>query len=127
MDDLKKIPDKVPIKQLLAGHEIVRLETERKMFTDAVKMACYRAETSLLNLIGPHFARNKDEGRTFLKNVFQQPADIILDEKHNVMKVEFHSMYNPRSNQALRDLCDLMSEQSYIYPGTNLKLVFEGG
>ena len=125
--DLKKIPDKIPIKQLLAGHEIVRLETERKMLADAVKMVCYRAETSLLNLIGPHFSRNKDEGRTFLKNVFQQPADIIMDEKHKILKVEFHSMSNPRSNRVLRELCDLMSEQSYIYPGTRLRLIFEGG
>jgi hypothetical protein len=123
--DLKKIPDKIAVKHLLAGHEIVRLETERKMFTDAVKMVCYRAETSLLNLIGPHFARNKDEGRTFLKNVFQQPADIIMDEKHNVMKVAFHSMSNPRSNRVLRELCDLMSKQSYVYPGTRMKLRFK--
>ena len=50
--DLKQIPDRIAVKQLLAKHEIDRLETERKMFTDAVKMVCYRAETSLLNLIG---------------------------------------------------------------------------
>jgi hypothetical protein len=123
--ELKKISDKIPVRQLMARHEIVRLETERKMFTDAVKMVCYRAETSLLNLIGPHFARNKDEGRAFLKNVFQQPADIVLDEKHNMMQVEFHSMSNPRSNRVLRELCDLMSKQSYVYPGTRIKLRFK--
>jgi transposase len=34
--ELKQIPAKVPVKQLLAEHEIVRLETERKMFTDGI-------------------------------------------------------------------------------------------
>jgi transposase len=122
---LKQIPDKIPVKQLLAEHEIVRLETERKMITDAVKMACYRAETSLLNLMGPHFARNNDEGRAFLKNVFQQPADIIPDEDQGILNVEFHTMSNPRSNGALKELCEIMNEQSYVYPGTKMKLVFK--
>ena len=123
--DLKPIPDKIPVKQLLAEHEIFRLETERKMLTDAVKMACYRAETSLLNLLGPHFARKKDEGRAFLKNVFQQPADIIPDDDQGILNVEFHTMSNPRSNRALKELCETMNEQSYIYPGTKMKLLFK--
>ena len=49
--ELKQIPGKVSVKQLLAEHEIVRLETERKMFTDGIKMICYRAETCMYNLI----------------------------------------------------------------------------
>jgi hypothetical protein len=73
------------VKHLLAEHEIVRLETERKIFTDGVKMICYRAETCLFNLIAPFFARNNDEGRVFLKNVFQQPADIILDKERRII------------------------------------------
>jgi hypothetical protein len=123
--DLKQIPDKIPVKQLLEKHEIVRLETERKVITDAVKMACYRAETALLNLIGPHFARNNDEGRAFLKSVFQQPADIIPHEDRGILNVEFHTMSNPRSNEALKELCEIINEQSYVYPGTKLKLVFK--
>ena len=122
--ELKQIPDKIAVKQLLAEHEIVRLETERKMLTDAIKMSCYRAETSLLNLLGPHFARNKDEGRAFLKSVFQQPADIIPNQDKGIMSVKFHTMSNPRSNHALKELCEIVNEQSYIYPGTRMKLVF---
>ena len=45
----------------------MRLETERKMFTDGIKMICYRAETSMYNLIAQFFARNNDEGRAFSK------------------------------------------------------------
>jgi hypothetical protein len=122
--DLKKIPSKIAIKQLLAEHEIVRLETERKMFTDGIKMICYRAETCLFNLIAPFFARNNDEGRAFLKSVFQQPADIIPDKERKIMKVKFHTMSTPRANRALKQLCDVMNQESYVYPGTQLTLVF---
>ena len=122
--DLKQIPDRIAVKHLLAEHEIVRLETERKMFTDGIKMVCYRAETCLLNLIAPCFARSNDEGRAFLKNVFQQPADIIPDKEGRVMNVKFHTMSTPRANSALKQLCDVMNQESYVYPGTRMTLVF---
>ena len=122
--NLKQTPDRIAVKHLLAEHEIVRLEAERKMFTDGVKMVCYRAETCLLSLIAPFFARNNDEGRSFLRNVFQQPADIILDKARRIMNVKFHTMSTPRSNRALKQLCDVMNQESYVYPGTRMMLVF---
>ena len=109
---------------MLAEHEIVRLETERKMFTDGIKMICYRAETSLFNLIAPFFSRNNEEGRSFLKSVFQQPADIIPDNERRIMNIRFHTMSTPRANRALKQLCDIMNHESYVYPGTRLTLVF---
>ena len=122
--DVKQIPDKVPVKQILAEHEIVRLETERKMFTDGIKMICYRAETCLNNLIAPFFARNNDEGRALLKSVFQQSADIIPDKEQKIINVKFHTMSTPRANRALKQLCDVMNQKSYVYPGTRMTLVF---
>ncbi|MBW2608677.1 MAG: hypothetical protein JRD05_13725 [Deltaproteobacteria bacterium] len=123
--DLKQIPDKIAIKQLLAEHEIIRLETERKMLTDGIKMICYRAETCLLNLTGSFYARNNDEGRALLKSIFRQPADIIPDEDQRMMTVKFHTMPTPRANRALKQLCDVMSEEAYVYPGTRMTLVFK--
>jgi len=122
--DLKQIPDRIAVKHLLAEHEVVRLETERKMFTDGIKMICYRAETCLFNLIAPFFSRNNDEGRAFLKSVFKQPADIIPDRERRIMNVKFHTMSTPRANRALKQLCDVMNHESYVYPGTRMKLVF---
>ena len=122
--DLKQMSDRIAVKHLLAEHEIVRLETERKMFTDGIKMICYRAETCLFNLIAPFFTRNNDEGRAFLKSVFQQPADIIPDKEGRVMNVKFHTMSTPRANRALKQLCDVMNLESYVYPSTRMKLVF---
>ena len=122
--ELKQIPSKIPIKKILAEHEIVRLETERKMFTDGIKMICYRAETSMYNLIAPFFARNNDEGRAFLKSVFQQPADIIPDKEQRVMNVKFHTMSTPRANRALKQLCVEINQESYVYPGTRMTLIF---
>jgi hypothetical protein len=122
--ELKQIPDRIAVKHLLAKHEIVRLETERKMFTDGIKMICYRAETCMFNLIMPFFSRNNDEGRAFLKSVFQQPADIVPDKDRRIMTVKFHTMSTPRANSALKQLCGVMNQESYVYPGTRMRLVF---
>ena len=68
-----QLPNKVAIKELLDEDEIVRLETEKKRLTDTIKMTFYRAETEWINIIEQNhcFARTMDEGRVFIKNVFQ--------------------------------------------------------
>lgn len=88
-------------------------------------MVCYRAETSLLNLLFPHFSRAIDEGRAFLKALFELPADIVPHDKTGTLAVYFHSMANPRSNKALKDLCDIMNREASQYLQTRLKMVFE--
>jgi hypothetical protein len=123
--DLKKMPQKVPLKSIAERHEVIRLERERKYLSDIVKMTCYRSETSLLNLLSPHFARAREEGRAFLKSLFQLPADILPDEQAETLTIKFHAMANPRSNKALKDLCEIMNAEAFCFPQTSLKMVFE--
>jgi hypothetical protein len=123
--ELKKMPQKVALKSIAQDHEIVRLERDRKYLADIVKMTCYRAETSLLNLMSPHFVRVAEEGRAFLKSLFQLPADILPDELSETLTIKFHSMSNPRSNKGLKDLCEIMNAEAFCFPQTSLKMVFE--
>lgn len=122
---LRKMPKKVPLKTLAGQHEPVRLETQRKYLTDTIKMTCYRAESSLLNLLYFYFARAREEGRGFLKGLFELPADIVPDEKAETLSINFHPMANPRFNRALKDLCEIMNEEEFIFPQTRLKMVFD--
>ena len=122
--ELKQMPKKVPLKEV-ADYDIVRLEKERKYLSDVVKMICYRTESSLLNLLSPHFARAREEGRAFLKGLFQLPADIVPDEQAKVLTIRFHAMANPRSNVALKELCEIMNSEKFCFPQTSLKMVFE--
>ena len=123
--ELKEMPQKVALKSIAQHHEIVRLERDRKYLADIVKMTCYRAETALLNLLSPHFARAAEEGRAFLKSLFQLPADILPDELSESLTIKFHPMSNPRSNKALKDLCETMNSEVFCFPQTSLKMVFE--
>lgn len=122
--ELKQVPERVPLKTLLNEEEIVRQERERKMFIDTIKLVAYRAETSLTRLISPTFARREDEGRKFLKTVFQLPGELIPNEKEQTLTIRLHGMSNWRSNRALAELCTVLTEKGFVYPGSGLRLVF---
>ncbi|WP_457551970.1 putative transposase [Desulfobacula sp.] len=124
---IKQLPDKVKIKEVLNEDEIVRLETEKKRLTDTIKMTCYRAETEMIKAIDQTqcFARTMDEGRSFIKNVFQQPADIIPHYNDGRLEIRFHTMSTKRENKAMNELCNIVNKENISYPATKLKLVFK--
>jgi len=117
---------KVPIGEVRSAEQIVRLELERKTLTDLIKMVAYRTESSMLRMIGPLLARHEDEGRAFLKALFQTPADLIPHENGRGLTVRFHSMAHRRFNNVLRALCEALTSERHCYPGTRLRMVFEG-
>ena len=89
-------------------------------------MVAYRAETELANLVGPFLGyHHDDEARSFLRQIFQLPGDIIPDPAAGILRVRLHGMANWRSNRALAELCDFLNSYDTRYPGTDLRLVLE--
>lgn len=125
--EIKSLPEKVKIKQILSEDKIVKLETEKKRLTDTIKMTCYRAETEMVNILAQTqcFARTMDEGRTFIKSVFQHTADILPNYEDGKMEIRFHTMPTNRENQALKKLCEVVNKEKFSYPKTNLQMVFK--
>jgi prepilin-type processing-associated H-X9-DG protein len=122
--ELAALPEKIPLKQLMPVHEIVQLERERKRISDAIKMAAYRAETELAALAGPSLGtHHQDEARSFLRQVFHLPADLMPDEDR--LLVRLHAMANPRANRVLNELCHILNGYEARFPGTSLRVVLE--
>lgn len=120
------LPTHVPIGQIRDPDTVVQLEQERKILVDQIKMVAYRAETELANLVGPLLgAHHDDEARSFLRQVFQLPADLAPDPDAGTLVVRLHGMANWRSNRALAALCDFLNEYDTHYPGTDLRLVLK--
>ena len=88
-------------------------------------MICYRAETSMANLLLPHFKRSKDEKRSLVKSLIQTPIDLICDYKSKKMTISLYSQSNTRMNKAAQQLCTLLNETETIYPGTDLQLYYQ--
>ena len=106
------------------GEPIVRLERERKIITDTVKMVAYRAETQLANLVGPLLPSRHDEARKFMRQVFELPADLLPNYERGELVVRLHSMTTPRDNRALASLCGVLNELDVSYLFDTLEAPF---
>ncbi len=71
----KQIPGRIAVKNV-SGEQIVRLSRGRKHIINCIKMVAYQAESNLLALVRPHYARADQEGRTLISSALQSSADI---------------------------------------------------
>src|ERR1022692_542012 len=123
----KKIEHHIPVKSLPEEDRFTRLRTERKHFIDTLKMIAYRAETSMASLLRDHLARDDDDARALLRQIFQSEADLTPDLAANTLTVRLHHLTQAAHDQAIEQmLADLNATQT-VFPGTTLTLVFKLG
>jgi hypothetical protein len=65
LDQRRDLPKRAEVREL-NDRAVVKLATERKHLTDIIKMVAYQAESDLMALLRPHYARVDQEGRTLL-------------------------------------------------------------
>ena len=79
---------------------------------------------ALAQLLKPFLSR-QDEARALLRQVFTSEADLIPNEAEKTLTVRLHGLTNPVSNKALQGLCDELNLTETIYPGTNLRIIYD--
>jgi len=121
IEQRREIPQRVEIRDLSEG-AVVKLATERKHLTDLIKMVAYQAESDLLALLRPHYARAEQEGRTLLHEIFTIAGDIrVCDTELHITLAPLSSPHRTRAAQAL---CDILDQTATIFPGSQLRLRF---
>jgi hypothetical protein len=100
----------------------VKLAVERKLCSDLVKMAAYRAECQMVRRIEATFARNADEGHAFVRAVMQQTGTIAVQDRDVYITLE--PMSAPRFTRALEALCAATNSDNPVYPETDWRLHF---
>jgi hypothetical protein len=113
-EELEALPRRIP------ASEVETLKTERKLIGDTIKITAYQVETDLLGLLGAHYARTEDEGRTLLQAAFQSTARIEV--RANELHVELAPQSSPHRTQAIAALCDQLNAWDTKFPGTHLRL-----
>jgi len=122
----KQTSHHIPVKSLPEQDRFTRLRTERKHFVDTIKMIAYRAETCLASLLREHLARSND-ARSLLRQIFNNEVDLVPDFAANTLTVRLHHLAQAAHDQAIAKLCSALNETQTVFPGTNLKLIFEIG
>lgn len=121
----KLIPYKIKIDEMPESVKYNKLNIESKRFQNIIKMICFRAETSFANLLSGYYNKSINEKRALVKSIINSHADIVPDYQNNMLMVRIYSQANPRMNNAIKSICNLLNDTETKYPGTNLTLKYE--
>jgi hypothetical protein len=106
----------------LSERAVVKLATERKHLTDIIKMIAYQAESDLLALLRPHYARADQEGRTLLHELFATAGDIRVTDSE--LQITLAPLSSPHRTYAAQALCEKLDQTAAIFPGSRLRMRF---
>jgi len=114
----QKTPAKIPLGEHNA--DMVRLETEAKLITHAIRMAAYNTETTLARALSGNYARADDEAYALIREALHASRDIIPDGQ--ILLVRLDPLSAPRHTRALAALCGTLNETAASYPATSYTL-----
>ena len=120
-DKRRGVPKRIEIHDL-SERAVVRLATERKHLTDIIKMVAYQAESDLLALLRPYYARADQEGRTLLHELFATAGDIRLGDRE--LHIILAPLSSPHRTKAAQALSEMLDQTETIFPGSRLRMRF---
>ena len=117
----RAIPAKIP----LAEHNpaMVKLDTETKLITHAIRMAACNTETILARALNGRYARAGDEAYALIREALHASGDITISG--STLHIRLDPLSAPRRTRALAALCEQLSTTKTRYPGTHLVLRYE--
>jgi hypothetical protein len=121
VEQRRSAPERVEVRDL-NEKAMVKLATERKHLTDIIKMVAYQAESDLLALLRPHYARVEQEGRTLLHELFATAADIQVSDTE--LRITLAPLSSPHRTRAAQALCEILDQTATIFPGSRLRMRF---
>jgi hypothetical protein len=101
-----------------------RLSTQSKHLVDTVKMIAYRAETAMAQVVQQNTTRH-DDARSLLRAIYSTEVDILPDLQANTLTIRLHPLANQSSDQIVRHLCNELNATDTLFPGTDLRLIYE--
>lgn len=125
LEKRKSTASHIRIKDMEAGSQFNKLKTESRLFMNVLRMIAYRAETSMVNLLGDCYSKAKDEGRMLVKEIVKTDADLQPDYENKTLTVRLHSLSTPRANKAAEQICRFLNETETVFPGTELRLIYK--
>ena len=116
---------KIEVQNMPEDEKYTKLDMEGKLFQNNIKMICYRAETIVKILINGEIYTKQDEIRSLVKSIIMTKGDIVPDYQQKTLTIKLYTQSNPRNNRAMENLCETLTESQTIYPGTDLRLIYE--
>ena len=122
--DRRATPGHLTLKELPEAERFPQLRTSRKHFVDTIKLIAYRAETALVQVVREKLKR-ADDARSLVRQVFASAVDLYPNIDHKSLTVRLHRLSSGAHDEALAHLCAELTATETVYPGTDLRLIFE--
>ena len=87
-------------------------------------MVAYRGETAMAQMAREKM-RREDDARSLLRALYSTEADLLPDEIAGTLTVRVHHQANRCADEVIRHFCTELNQTETIFPGTNLRLVYE--
>jgi predicted nucleic acid-binding Zn-ribbon protein len=120
----KAVAHHITIAELPDEERFKQLSTQSKHLIDTIKMVAYRAETAMVQMAREKMHR-EDDARSLLRALYNTEADLLPDENASTLTVRVHRQANRCGDEVIRHLCTELDQTETIFPGTNLRLVYE--
>ncbi|MGH7972815.1 MAG: putative transposase, partial [Limisphaerales bacterium] len=120
----RQIPKHVTLKDLPESQRFGQLLMDRKHLVDTIKLIAYRAETALVQVVRETL-RRWDDARALVRQVLSSAVDLRPDHTHKTLTVRLHRLATAAHDRALQHLCEELTATETVYPGTDLRLLYE--
>ena len=117
----RAVPAKIPLSE--HNPDMVKLDTETKLITHAIRMAACNTETILARALNGRYARAGDEAYALIREALHASGDITI--RGSVLHIRLDPLSAPRRTRALAALCEQLNTARATYPGTSLTLHYE--
>ena len=112
-EEYRRVPAKVPLKQLVPKSEVRRLKLEKKILVDTLKMQAYLVEDLMVERLSRHYDDPKDIHQV-LQILVRCPARLTVVEE--TLIVDLEPPERPKYERALRGLCEELTVERIKLP-----------
>jgi len=116
------IPAMAPIRETLKGGKLQQVRVETRRLIHCFRIAAFRAESALRELLRPHYRRWRQDGRTIIQSMLQSSGD--LEVRPGMLRVIIAPQSAPNRSRALARLCEELNALAVKFPGSDLLLNF---
>ena len=118
------LPQKIKVAELEEDDKLDALPCGEKLLLDIIRMIVYRAECRMMPAVAEVQGKKK-RPRSHLAELFQSAADIIPEPKNGILRVRIIGTASRAADATFTGLLEEFNQTRTIYPGTNLRMVYE--
>jgi len=124
-DCRKRTPRHVLAGELPRELRYQALAKPMRYLMDTLRMLTYRAELDLARQLAPHLSKPETAHEIVRHTLFASEASLVPDHRAGILRVRLMHQSRNCLDEALQPLLAELNKTRTVYPGTNLRLVYE--